>query len=269
MPHITQIAAIEPGSKSTFDSYIIPTIPISPEAQQITGIVKTGPTTMAVHGQPVQPLQTTSALEKFVTWLNKFSNVVLVAHNGRRFDFPVLVSAFLKGGNVNQLLSSVCGFVDSLTVFRKKYPGRASYQQELLVRDLLKSSYDAHNAIGDVDSLGRLIANTNMSVKDLLVHSFTPQASYNSMLFNREKSKNVSTLDILVAKGVCKRASAENIAGSGLQLCHLRTIYQRQGEDGLLNTFTEKNSEGQPRVTNCKRTLESVIPKMADYFKDN
>ena len=32
MPHITQIAAIEPGSKSTFDSYSIPTIPISLEA---------------------------------------------------------------------------------------------------------------------------------------------------------------------------------------------------------------------------------------------
>ena len=52
--------------------------------------------------------------------------IKILAHNGRRFDFPVLVSAFLKGRNVNQLLSSVCGFVDSLTVFRKKYPGRAS-----------------------------------------------------------------------------------------------------------------------------------------------
>ena len=226
---------------------------------------------MAVHGQPVKTLQIRSALEKFVTWLNKFSNVFFVAHSGRQFDFPVIVSAFLKGGNVNQLLSSVCGFVASLTVFRKKYPGRASYKQELLVRvrDLLKSSYDAHNAIGDVDSLRHLIANTNMSCKDLLIYSFTPQASYNSILFNREKRKNVSTLDILVAKGICKRASEENIAGSGLQLCHLRTIYQREGKYGLLNTFTEKNSEDQPRVTNCKRTLESVIPKIAEYFKDN
>ena len=103
-----------------------------------------------------------------------------------------------------------------------------------------------------------------MSGKDL-VHSFTPQASYNCMFLNRKKSKNVSTLDILVAKGICKRASAENIAGSGLQLCHFRTIYQWEGEDGLLNTFTERNSdEGQHKVTNCKRTLESVIPKMAE-----
>ena len=40
MPHITQIAATEPASKSTFDTYIIPTLPISLEAQQITGIAK-------------------------------------------------------------------------------------------------------------------------------------------------------------------------------------------------------------------------------------
>ena len=50
MPHIIQIAAIEPGSKSTFDTYIIPTLPIFLEAQQITGMAKTEPTTMDVHG---------------------------------------------------------------------------------------------------------------------------------------------------------------------------------------------------------------------------
>ena len=94
--HITQIATLEPGSKSTVVTYIIPTLPISLEAQQITGIAKTGPTTMAVHGQPVQSVQIKSVLSKFVTCLKKFQNVILVAHNGRRFDFPVLVSAFLK-----------------------------------------------------------------------------------------------------------------------------------------------------------------------------
>ena len=107
MPHITQIAATEPGSKSMFDTYIIPTLPVSLEAQQIIGIAKTGPTSMAVHGQPVQSVQIKSALNKFVTWLKKFPNVILVAHNGRRFDFPVLVSAFLKIRDVNLLLSAV------------------------------------------------------------------------------------------------------------------------------------------------------------------
>ena len=94
---------------------------------------------MAVHGQPVQSVQIKSVLTKLVTWLKKFPNVILVAHNGRRFDFPVLVSAFLKIRDINLLLSAV--------------------------------------------------------------------------------------------------------------------------------TFTEKNSEGQPRVTSCKRSLESVIPKMVEYSR--
>ena len=79
MPHTTQIAALEPGSKSTFDTYIIPRLPISLEAQQITGIAKTGPTTMSVHGQPVQSVQIKSVLNKFVAWLKKIPNVILVA----------------------------------------------------------------------------------------------------------------------------------------------------------------------------------------------
>jgi len=35
---------------------------------------------------------------------------------------------------------------------------------------------------------------------------------------------------------------------------------------GLMNAFTGKNCEGQPRVTNTKRTLETVIPKLAEFF---
>ena len=123
--------------------------------------------------------------------------------------------------------------------------------------------------MADVDTLGRLITNTSLSSEELLKHSFHPKSVLSTLLFSREKSKNVGTLDILVAKGGCKRATAENIAGSGLQLCHLRTIYNREGEGGLMNTFTVKNSERQPRVTSCKRTLESVIPKLAEYLKDN
>lgn len=60
--------------------------------------------------------------------------------------------------------------------------------------------------------------------------------------------------------------TAENVAGSGLQLTHLKKIFQRDGEDGPFNTFISPNCEGQPRVTNVKRTLESVIPKLVDFF---
>jgi len=33
-----------------------------------------------------------TVINEFSTWLSKFDNVFLVAHDGRRFGFPVLVS---------------------------------------------------------------------------------------------------------------------------------------------------------------------------------
>ena len=82
---------------------------------------------------------------------------------------------------------------------------------------MIVPTYNAHNIFGDVETIGSLIAiNTNMSSKELLDHSFLLQASDNSMLFNQKKKKKVGTLDILVAGGVFKCTTAENIASSGL-----------------------------------------------------
>lgn len=63
-----------------------------------------------------------------------------------------------------------------------------------------------------------------------------------------------------------KRPTAENIAGSGLSLSNLSAIFSRSGEDGLRDIFTAKNSEGLPRISNSKKVLEEVIPKLANYF---
>ena len=42
---------------------------------------------------PVVSVTILTAIEKLCYWLKQFPNVILVAHNGRRFDFPVLLSA--------------------------------------------------------------------------------------------------------------------------------------------------------------------------------
>ena len=63
-----------------------------------------------------------------------------------------------------------------------------------------------------------------------------------------------------------KRPTAENIAGSGLIVVHLRKIVLRKGEDGLMDIFTENNSNGKPRVTSVKSVLDEVIPKIVKYF---
>ncbi|KAH3714943.1 hypothetical protein DPMN_057646 [Dreissena polymorpha] len=51
-------------------------------------------------------------------------------------------------------------------------------------------------------------------------------------------------------------AATTLIAGFGLNLMHLKMIVER---DGLKNIFIMNNSDGQPRVTNTKRVLETLI----------
>ena len=76
-------------------------------------------------------------------------------------------------------------------------------------------------------ALAQLIDFINIPQKDLLLHSFNPSAVANPMCFLDEKALNLSSLDLLVSTCVCKRHTAENIAGSGLKLAHLKLVFSR------------------------------------------
>ena len=76
---------------------------------------------------------------------------------------------------------------------------------------------------------------------------------YNQWLFNKERLSNIESLNVLLYNGVMKAPTAENVIWSQ---CNLSS-------DNILagwwrwTIFTGKNKEGQPRVTSCKRTLET------------
>ena len=140
------------------------------------------------------------------------------------------------------------------------------YKQEDIARALLGAAYSAHDASEDAMVLGKLIHYLIVLSIDLMPFTFPAKAVYSSQLYSREKTKNMPSLRPLVFNSVCKTTTSEHIAGSGLNHQHLKCIYQREGEDGLRNIFVIKNCEGQPRVTNTKRTLDSVNPALALYF---
>lgn len=173
LPHITQMAAYELQSGATFFVYVIPRLPITSSVQQVTGIVMNG-SSMTVNGIPVDAIDIHAAVVGLVKWIKAFPHALLISHNGRRFDFPVLLKTVMNIDKIWEFFDSVCGFIDSLSIFRKIYPGRKSYKQEELVHSLLNSTYDAHNAVGDVQALGKLIENTALSPQEILQHSFIP-----------------------------------------------------------------------------------------------
>ena len=168
MPHITQIAAVNIDSGAQFNAYVKTKVSINPEASAVTGISIVN-NVMKVKGVEVNAMSITSAAEKFIAWLDKFGNVCLVAHNGRRFDFPILVATLKNIGAFEGFPAGA--FVDSMSLFRKKYPN-TSLKQVDLVKSLLGETYDAHNAIEDVIALGKLVKLTNLSQKEFMAFSF-------------------------------------------------------------------------------------------------
>lgn len=110
MPHITQIGAVEMESGEAFSTYVLPKISIEPGAEQATGNVYDG-TSVFANGLKVAAVPIREALLNFLKWLSTLRNceVVLVAHNGRVFDFRVLSNAVVRTGLKKQFLNKVSG----------------------------------------------------------------------------------------------------------------------------------------------------------------
>ncbi|KAH3896567.1 hypothetical protein DPMN_020744 [Dreissena polymorpha] len=96
MPHIMQVAAHVVRSESGFSTSVQPKFPISAEAQKVTGIAVDIQNNVCINGKPVTAVPIKQFISDLGKWLEQFSNVFLVAHNGRRFDFPVLMTAVEK-----------------------------------------------------------------------------------------------------------------------------------------------------------------------------
>ena len=82
------------------------------------------------------------------------------------------MKAFESTGLYKEFSAIVPGFSDTLTAFRELLSARKSHSQENLVQDLLLCSYEAHNAIADVQSLFKLVSKF-LNSKLLGKHSFS------------------------------------------------------------------------------------------------
>ena len=118
-PHITQIAAIEKETGQHFSRYVTPGKPIHMEVTNLTGIAWDG-YKLTVHGKEVQAVPISQALLEFFKWLQQFHNTVLVAHNGKRFDFRILSKAVQSCDLFDSFEQRVVGFVDSVHVLKEK-----------------------------------------------------------------------------------------------------------------------------------------------------
>ena len=87
-------------------------------------------------------------MERFGAWLGEFGlKVVLVGHNVRNFDMKHFWS-FVKILSLKYLFEPIlASFADTLPLFRNVFPEKISHSQENLYRQIVCSTYNAHNAL--------------------------------------------------------------------------------------------------------------------------
>lgn len=142
----------------------------SHQLEMLTGISWNGEA-LLYRGKPVECVGIKTALNDFMTWLQKFHDVTIVAHNGRRFDFKVLSTAVHNCRLSDIFNSSLTGFCDSLDVFRYKYPQLKKHSQAYLADHFGAGSYNAHNAVDDVETLNIILRNACVTISDFMEHS--------------------------------------------------------------------------------------------------
>ena len=161
--------------------YISPRIPIAAAAEKVTGLSKSG--SKLVNGILVQ-----AEPHDLFSWIEKYSHVFLVAHNGRIFDFVVLATA-CKACDMLSNLSAVTGFSDSLAAFRFMFQKTKSHKQVDLAHELLGKDYDAHNAEADVSCVSELVSSVLYSDPQcLLSKSFLPKDILYSLDSNKQNN---------------------------------------------------------------------------------
>ena len=253
--HITQLAAVH--GNETFSTYVMPDIPITPSASDITGLeVRNG--ILYHHGKKVNTSSISVALDSFFSFLEKFNNVILVGHNIKTFDCPVLLEALESCRMIPKLTETVKGFLDTRILFKTVHPNLHSYSQQSLAKTLLNMSYNAHDALDDVLMLQSLVNKVEFSDIDHNCSTFSCQ--YACDIFNYQKliHKNLPSLQCLIDQNVISLGMAKKIAGSGLDFSCLNLACKRN-QDGIYALFTEKSLNCKfVRVTNSKRILDSV-----------
>ena len=239
----------------SFNDYVWPKKPITPEASQLTGIEVQGET-MLLNGQAVQPVPIREALERFCLFLGD-QKVVLTAHNARTFDSRVMYNAADACGMLDSLQKGVVCFLDTLPLFRTILPGRKSYKQEVLVADLLSKSYAAHDALADVKVLQELMVYVDPSIDKISPHTFDIDFVKNSLQHLSMKTSNVTTLTPF--KGLISKGMVEKMAASGLQFKHIKLAYDRKQHQGVHDILAEKLPSGKTRVTNYEKIISNVV----------
>ena len=211
--------------------------------------------------RPVLAISVSQALRGFFNFIGE-SPVILCGHNIKIYSCHVLLNAVKSCGMLQLFKSKVVGFSDTLSLFRNRIVC-PPYKQEKLYKRIMPvgtPSYDAHNAIADVNALKQLIDEINPTSEESRKHTFNVQYLLDVQEYNMKAAINMLGWQPLVDNNIISRHIAIKAAKSGLRFEHLEFSFENGGEDAIYNVFSELTNTG------CRVTKNREISKqLSDY----
>ncbi|KAJ8671439.1 hypothetical protein QAD02_002698 [Eretmocerus hayati] len=166
--------------ESSFDVYTLPSKPISKGASEATGF-KMIRGELYYRDEKIETKSAKAAISDLIEYLKKFGcPVILIAHNGFRFDPRILLKLIVSVGLLKQFTDVVAGFVDSWAIFKLLLPERKKEKKGFSVSDLATEYLpevdlaSLHRASNDVAVLQKLIDEIGVP-DDIILKNFRSQ----------------------------------------------------------------------------------------------
>jgi len=201
-------------------------------------------------------------------------SLVLVAHNGHHFDFPILLNALSGSSLLDKFFSLQVILLDSLELIsiemkEKSSPLRSLKSKSLsdLREFLLNEKFAAHDAREDVTALARILFRSplNLYVERLVDCSVSSKEFIQRVQSAVEAKSRKSTLQ--------RMPVLESIKGklgkAGFDLRSLNEIFKKGGNKGLLATLALPGSYKEIGHSNVKPRVTKnlkVLTKIVDFF---
>ena len=157
----------------TCTRYVTPSRPVEQKAGEVNGInYNKALGEMTYRNNRVKHISLHKALLEFLDFLSGIRSPVLVAHNGKAYDFIILHRVATATGLLPQFKSRVCGFMDSLQLCRNLLPGFERHSLKALSAGLIGGGFELHNAKNDCIALEKIVSKLRPSSCTLERFSF-------------------------------------------------------------------------------------------------
>ncbi|XP_026167346.1 protein PML-like [Mastacembelus armatus] len=187
---IVQLAAV--SGRHSLNLYVIPRGRMERGAARVTGF-RVCRQKLYLHRQLVLTNSLREVLVSFIAFLQMLGRPLVIGHNIRRFDCPLLARVLDELNLRAQFESSISGFVDTLPLSREmlKDSRVQSFRQENLVRELVGVNYKAHDALEDVRALQTLYGVLQPLPQLVCKHAFTLDTMENKPSVTAAKAKSL------------------------------------------------------------------------------